>query len=197
MRLASYWDPVAGRDNLRRDMHLVGKCDKHDCELCARKVPQWTEEECYLTHSWALGFFPHADHQAPLKQAFSTGPLFVQLGSESGHAPRGGMSLGKVLDDFYDAFLASASVNSMATERTLSKLRHMIGGMATVGYGKVNFRLYGYNDAAQHSLDPADMKDARARVAARARSKTLLKRSGKYVDVQGIVALFDGRLDQV
>jgi hypothetical protein len=107
------------------------------------------------------------------------------------------MSLGVKLDEFYDRYLAPASVNSMSTERTLSKLRHLIGGMATVGEGKVNFRLYSHNDMASLVVCPVELKAARKEVAERASSKRGLQQAGVYSDPQGIVKLFNERLEMV
>lgn len=142
---SQYWDPKQGVRNLCRDMHLVGrhKCP-NNCVYCAAGIPRWSEEEYYRSHAWALGFFDHPDHRDDLIKVVSIGTSALQFPAKDTdfpfRIPRMGVSLSPTLDAFYDRYLGIASVNSMSTERMISKLKFQIGGLSNINTDRVNFR---------------------------------------------------------
>ena len=155
-RLNTYWDPTRGVQNFQRDSHLLNKgCPKH-CKYCEAGVPKWTEEEYYLSHAWALGFWDHPDLAEARAQVLEKDGVAIILhdGSEDlpARVPRMGISLHPVLDKFYDTYLGIAAVNSMETERTLSKVKFLLGHVSRIGEGRVNFLLQRYNPTASDRL---------------------------------------------
>lgn len=59
-----------------------------------------------------------------------------------------GVSWHPFLDEFYDVYLGIAYVSSVWIERRLSKQKRQIGGLSCMNSGRVNFRMYKYNDMA-------------------------------------------------
>ena len=208
-RIPSYWDFEKGLSNLKRDMHLIGKCgqDSVVCDLCRCKVPVWSPDEIRKEHAWAMGFFDHPDHQQELQACMCSSSVTLVLDprpvSEQGDQiqPRAGVSRGPTLDKFYDRLFGPYSVNQMSTERALSKLRHTVGGLSRVGEDMVNFRLYKYNKLSLKDL-PIDvlksmMKNARAEKRAEQEAKRMQLANGGIIDDQMILQVFDDKLKEV
>ena len=130
MRLASYWDPVQGLLDLRRDVHLVSGCVKglqcpSNCVDCANGVPQWSRGMYIQQGAYAFGFFEVPELQLEIMKVVSPSdkmPLWTDV-----RIARGGVSLrSKLLDEFYNRYFGCAPKNSLATERCFSELLHRV-----------------------------------------------------------------------
>ena len=130
--------------------------------MCEHKIPVWTPEQILKEHAWALGFFDNPAHQEELSALLQKSSVALAhcgaAGDEQCRQPRGGVSLGRELDKFFDRFLAPYSVNQMSTERALSKLKFSIGKVGVINEETVNFRLYKDNDL-KNKLDVAWLKE--------------------------------------
>ena len=150
-RLASYWDPVEGLENMRRDGHLTGRFCGVPCKYCAAGVPQWSQEEYMKMHAYAMGFWDHPEYKLEIQRALHKDRRsnVIQLGSSEEQiairTPRMGNSISPSLDKFYDTYFGPASVSSMWTERGISKLQHHVGGLSCIKTDRVNLRMYKYN----------------------------------------------------
>ena len=123
-----------------------------------------------ISHAWALGFFIHPDHQDELNAAVKrtrTILLFPDASSEDKvRIPRGGSSLGPVLDMWYDTHFSMLSGNSMETERVLSKIRAGTTRQASNTSTSKNTRsLMKHNNVnlGEISATEADAKELRAK----------------------------------
>ena len=199
-RLASYWDPDNGIENLRRDGHLTGRFCTGDCKYCAAGIPKWTADENVKMHAFALGFWDHPDYKEPIKQVLlhRKGNV-IQLSDTmmETRSPRLGNSLHVVLDRFYDRYLGIASVSSMWTERMISKLEFQVGGLSCIKSDRVNLRMYKYNNLGTVSMKREDwkaiLKDLRNENSAAKRAKA----AGEIPDSKGYIALFQKDLNMV
>ena len=100
------------------------------CSLCDHEIPVSTPEQISKDHAWALAFFYNPAHQRELSALLRNSSAALAHsgdGDEQFRQPRGGVSLGRDLDYFFDRYLALNSVNQMSTERALSTLKFFTG----------------------------------------------------------------------
>ena len=183
LRFASYWHPTKGQQYLAEDWHRLGRCGalEEECEVCAAATAAGEGRMGagdYLASAWwRLGFWDHADHREEIQAAVERGPIFVAGGGEDDVAldlPRGGVSLGPRLDEFYDTYLFQA-VESMFTERGLGDLkrkREVAGGGTTEEHTSFHGPEVGNSFTAPGALTDTNRRAAaaavRRQVAARA-----------------------------